>query len=202
MNEQDFQYAVAHPEARQGFVERIDLGDVAQYVQSVLYCSYVDPSAVMKMCTLRRMLRKSHYTIFVHPVSFDAECTPTFSDFKSMLIDHEGFHAREASEARREKQVSGVEDMLSVLVPNQMIAQISDAKRCRATCEQEIRAYTNQLRNARARGISPEFHAFTEERLRYYENSLQSIDAFLRAEQVVTINALVGYISAAANFIK
>ena len=92
----EYLVAVENPEFRPEFIKRLDIGDMARYVDKVVYTSRLahNPNAAMR--TIPKPESGLLYpgvqsTILIHPHAF----THTYGEFMAQLIFHEGTHAYE-----------------------------------------------------------------------------------------------------------
>ena len=97
-----FNQAITNPRLRQEFLDSIDMGETRKYVRRVLYIpnpnkmiQFTQDLMLTKPSTLTKLLhlRGRRSTIKVFPLSFRE--IRDYNYFLSVLIDHEGFHARD-----------------------------------------------------------------------------------------------------------
>jgi len=103
LSQQDYEDAIKYNALRQNFIDRIDRGGTAEFVFSVNYCS----NGLFWRHSRKIMTTKSHWKEYyfgkpgyksrlsVYPGSFNINFHPSFVDFCSTLIFHEGSHARD-----------------------------------------------------------------------------------------------------------
>ncbi len=97
-----YQEAKEQPRLRRSFLSQIDLQEMGPYVRRVTYClpqtygtDECTPMAVNPHTLSEENLLGYQARIIVHPLAFYEDYIKSLDDFLSILIDHEGFHARE-----------------------------------------------------------------------------------------------------------
>jgi hypothetical protein len=161
-----FEYARRNPRERQNFVNKIDLEKYAGFVKKVIYLDYQE-SLGYTMYTRLVKIQDIKPTIYVCPISFSGEECRTINDFKSVLIDHEGVHAKQLF---HEKQLYDQEKKISRIFARQKRYSYEEMKI--RECEMEIEAYENQLQNVCKRGISNQFKENITQNLLEYKGTL------------------------------
>lgn len=137
--EQDFQRAREDPSYRQEFLDNLDLEDATPYVRDLRYKNLKDHRGIMSIYLPfieGIIFRDPRSIIEIYPFSFSPEETENLGDFLSVLIDHEGEHARDF----HEKPFSSWSDHTPKI-----------------TARRELRAIENQLPRLDGRGCSEEF---------------------------------------------
>ena len=133
VTQSDYEQAVKHPEYRQEFLDKIDLGETAKYVKEVKYVpiQFIRYVAMFNHASILTLLyvKGTKSKIKVFPRSFGREPYECLDDFLLTLIDHEGQHAKDFYE----------------LSDNNIM---------------EFRAYMNQIKNMNSRNISESMRAY------------------------------------------
>jgi hypothetical protein len=152
---QDFERAKWDETYRQDFIEGIDLESYKPYVTKVIYKGKIprleginrifgaSTSVVMQTSLEKGLFQKKRSKISVFPVAFSSECSPTLGDFKSILIDHEGFHAKDLY-LNWDKNSLALQSSSLFLLQELLISAFTS----------ELDAYENQLQNGAEREIS------------------------------------------------
>ena len=187
ITQSDFEYAKAHPEAREEFVRRIDIGDREDLIADVSYRPHIGrlKKALAGgnngplMSTSKTHCGQSR--IFVYDNAFDNyEYIQHADDFLSCLLDHERYHARQFErDENRPLQAMRMlhwELVKRVARPrnwncDEMAALTSTINRCNVAVKAsiEIPAYEHQLRRGTyVDRISEKFRSRMEESLLKY----------------------------------
>ncbi|MEK6894988.1 MAG: hypothetical protein AABX48_00550 [Nanoarchaeota archaeon] len=107
MDQLDYERSVVEESFRQEFLNGIDLEEARPYIKRVSYkpkqaysdnIIYTDNTIMMRTSNLPAKLlgiKNVRSTISVYPCSFTLQ---NIGEFKSMLIDHEGYHAKDIFE--------------------------------------------------------------------------------------------------------
>nr|MBA4405352.1 hypothetical protein [Nanoarchaeum sp.] len=186
-----FEEARREPKLRQSYIEQVDLGEFAPYIQDVCYVSSrnvnkSDKGFVMYILGSRRAvlgIPGTKPTIYVLPCAFkrNSKVITTEDDFISVLKYHEGTHAKQnfkgtptelGATARYIKQYGLVE---CIFFMNRQFYE--DGLLLFSSREQEIEAYTRQL-TAHSSGeapISPTLESFVKGRFKRYLGVPQTI---------------------------
>jgi len=165
ISEQSYRFACENPAFRQRFLDNIDLAEVTPYIRDVKY----DPrekSASEFLMRIHPPLRITYLKVsgLKSKVSVSASafykggCIETANDFYAILVDHEGFHAKEYFET---PEIAYPYSFFEVLW-NDVIGKFNGE----IEISSELRALENELKNADLRGVSNKhlegIHTFLE----------------------------------------
>lgn len=183
-NARAYKRAIKNPELRDKFVKSIDLESAAIHVSEVSYSplpSY--PSAVMVTLSNHSFFSRfsQRSKIIVYPQAFDSSLLKTFGDFKSCLIDHEGFHAIHAHSKPKKNFWPPQEKLLAFLTKKyEEFSLLEEADKIKELYAGEVSAYSNQLMKADSRGISPPFRGNIEWRKAQHEKVVLDLEDMIR----------------------
>ncbi len=155
-----FTYAQQHPESRQEFIDSIDLEEAKTYINKVVYrgnhdLSYIflkklNPLMRIGLSPFYRLWKEQRSSIIVYPEAFSSELIHNKGDFLSLLIDHEGTHAKDS-----------FKDPWSMLIGmteiESRVAEDSWRRLYNKVDAKEQRAIYHQIQNFDRRGCSQQF---------------------------------------------
>ncbi|MBI2173433.1 MAG: hypothetical protein HYT73_04495 [Candidatus Aenigmarchaeota archaeon] len=139
--EADYRRAQEDASYRQAFLDSLDLEDARPYVRRVIYRPLGDGDTSMKIkpSFLQRYLaRRIRSDIRVYSRAFSSN--PLYDDFLGVLIDHEGYHARELYKNPEVVVLSYLRLFLSGIEIEQFRQEVK-----RFHDERELRATMSQL---------------------------------------------------------
>lgn len=198
MNEKNFQQAIENPSYRQKFLDKIDLAESSLYIKYLEYNPVENIFTLMKTIPPNSPRKKSQ--IIIYPVSFSREYHPAFQDFLCTLIDHEGWHAKENYFFKRKHTMLSIEDLTLFFIKGKKpLSQKREAEATRLLYKSEMRAYANQLRKAKVRGISEQYKKAIEEKRSRYIKAVNSLDQFLLKSQFISLFPLFNLIEEQAS---
>ena len=170
----DFYVARANERKRQDFLNSIRLGKLENYVKEIKYINKETDYCMDVDChfaTRNFFVPNLKSTINVYPLAFDNNFTENKTDFLSVLIDHECFHAREYYQKPK------------ITIPSKKLTKVETAI---FHLDLELRAYHNQIRMIKTgRDVSETFLDNLESRLRKKER----LKSFLGQEGVEILTA-------------
>lgn len=167
VTEKDFRRAIEQVDFRQEFLDSIDLEYVCQYVERVNYVPLIESKLTEKIIEnilTETLMSISHsagtksdivgmrHTIDVFDKSFSGLYLACLGDFLNVLIDHEGWHAKEYFENP------------SIIIYQQEVDQRYFLEDGIFEYNIELRAYENQLAKIEGRKCSPEYIRSIERR--------------------------------------
>jgi hypothetical protein len=175
--EKTYERARIHPAHRQEFLDTVPLLSAQKYVRHVAYIPYDvrKPLAILLMATLvhplTAYLKIEHVPskINVHPVAFEYE----LPDFLSILIHHEGTHAREFYEQPRNvlRPTYRLKDLFSTLSYDEWNKRVLKTEQ--QNMDAEIRATQAELQNLHGFQLTDKYRA---KRLRYLDHFREKRD--------------------------
>lgn len=129
-DQKEYEKAIKNAEFRESFIKSIKLGEVEKYL-SIVYLRRKN-SNIMETRMPVRNFRHEKSNIFIYPGAFDLTFHPSFADFYSTLVYHEGYHA--------EENFHGPPMPLNISKNNLEYWTLFN-------CLEEVRAIRNQLNN-------------------------------------------------------
>lgn len=194
MNENNFQKAIDCINYRQRFLELVDLEDAAPYIHEVKY-NPEQPIHIFKIMHIIPARRKKS-DIEVFPFAFDREINPTYQDFLSCLIDHEGSHAKQNHFQKRSSVFENFFQnfMDRALLGPTLYPRKQNAQRTILDSKKEIMAYSVQLSRADKRGVSEQYKERIKINKHFYELSIKHSLPLLSQK-----SGLVSFIESAVN---
>lgn len=160
--ERDFQYAQQHPEARQEFINAINLEEAIPYICKVTYHQEYDSLYHAAYLRGGRLLMRTGFNSFfrlwkgqrsviiIYPEAFSSKTIQNSGDFYSMLIDHEGTHAKDFFEDPH-RMLVGMNEIIA------RVAEGSWSKAIEKSVAAEQRAIYCQIKNFKRRNCSQRF---------------------------------------------
>ena len=167
----DFYLAKDKPELRQNFINSINFGMEEKYISQIKYvnkvtdyCMDIEAHSACKNFLVPGLNSK----INVYPFTFENDFVKTETDFLSILIDHECFHAMEYYKNPQ------------IIIPTK---NLNFVEKVNFIIDLELRAYNNQIRAIRdGRNVSNIFLSNLESRIlrkKELKNSFKQEDIIL-----------------------
>lgn len=192
MNERNFERLGERSRERQKFVDKLDLQEASLYIVRRIYNPVQELFSIMRVRPASKIFSRKRglSELVIYPLAFRREIIPTFADFLSAALDHEGFHAKEdyfrSKFPVQKKSKEYLERLLGFFENREKRRLKYRAEKLGTYCKSEIRAYKAQILKGPARGISSEYKLSIEKSLSLYQGMSEELNSFLREETYQT----------------
>lgn len=165
MDEQQFQeqFVYGTPQSINTFLQRIDLEDKTKYIQKIIYQEKISQGLALTRNILGYFwIPKIRSKIIICPEmqqDFQKNTFQNLEDFLSIIIDHEGFHAKQYYESPSE------------------IGICKKSQRLKQYFKIEMQAYENQEKNFKKRNCSKEFQKYVSNIKLCCQNQLKFLNS-------------------------